>query len=91
MNGSLPLKIPDFKYSFFLRLTKFQQCMFRKFHWILICSNSLTKIPYNKSLYVEVHCTIIEYGNRKVKPTHYLIQIIDLDNSNDQRQEWFSE
>jgi len=34
---------------------------------------------------------LIEYENEKIKPAHYLIQIVDFDDPNDQRQEWFPE
>jgi len=36
---------------------------------------------------VGVHFTLIEYENGKAKPAHYLIQIMDFDDRNDQRQE----
>jgi len=37
------IEIPDPKYSFFSRLTKFQRCMFRKIHWILTSPDNPTK------------------------------------------------
>ena len=40
---------------------------------------------------MEVHCTLIEYENRKAKPAHYLVSIVDYDYAYDQRQEWFPE
>jgi len=41
-------------------------------------------------LYLKVHCPLIEYENRKVKPAHYLVQIIDYNDPYDQHQEWFA-
>jgi len=38
-----------------------------------------------------VYNALIEYENEKAKPANYLIQIVDYDNLNDQRQEWISE
>ena len=58
---------------FFLRQTKFQQCMLRMTHWILTSLDSPTKIPNNRFLYVEVHCVLTEYKNRKAKAAYYLI------------------
>jgi len=63
--------------------------MFRKVHWILTSPDGPTKIPYNRCLYLEVHCVLIEYKNRKAKLAHYLVQIVDDNNSYDQRQELF--
>jgi len=40
---------------------------------------------------IEVHCAVIEYGNEKAKPAHYLIQLTDLEDLDDKRQEWFPE
>jgi len=67
------MEIPDPKFPFFSTLTKFQQCMFKKIHWILISPDGPTKIPYSRSLYLEVHCALIEYENEKVKPARYLV------------------
>jgi len=36
-----------------------------------------------------VHCAVIGYENKNSKPSHYLIQITDLEDHDDQRQEWF--
>ena len=83
------MEIPNPKFPFFSTLTKFQQCMFKKIHWIPTFPDGLTKILYSKPLYLEVHCALIEYKNGKAKPTHYLVQIIDYDDPYDQRQEWF--
>jgi len=65
--------------------------MFRRIHWFLTSPDTPTRISYIRSLYVEVHCAIIEYENEKVKPVHYLVQTVDLDDPNDQRRKWFSE
>jgi len=61
--------------------------MFKRIHWILTSSDGPTKISCNRSLYVEVNCTVIECENETVKPTYYLIQLVDLDDHNYQRQE----
>ena len=42
------------------------------------------KILYIRSLYVEVHYVTLEYENEKAKPSHCLIQLVDLDDPNDQ-------
>jgi len=65
--------------------------MFRGIQCILTSPDGPTKIPYNRCLYVEVHCVLIEYENRKCKPAPYCAQIVDVDDLNNQRQEWFSE
>ena len=49
------------------------------------------KISYNRCLYLEVHCALIEYENKKVEIARYLVQIVDYDNPYGQRQEWFLE
>jgi len=61
--------------------------MFRTIHWILISPDGLTKIPYNRCLYEEVHCALNEYENGKAKTAHYLVQIVNFYNPNDQRQQ----
>ena len=35
---------------------------------------------------MEVYSALIEYENEKAKPAQYLVQIIDCDDPNDQRQ-----
>ena len=35
-----------------------------------------------------VYSILIEYENGKAKPAHYLVQIVDCNNPNDQRQNW---
>jgi len=55
----------------------------------ILCSP--TKIPFIRCLYVEVHCALTEYENRKAKQADYLVQIVDFDDPNDRRQEWFTE
>jgi len=82
------MEFPDPKYPFFSKLSKFQQRMFKRIHGILTSFDGPTKIPNNRCLYVEVHCAVIEYKNEKTKPVHYLIQIVDFDDPNYQRQEW---
>jgi len=62
-----------------------------RIHWILTSLDGLMKISYNRCLYVEVHYVLIKHENGKAKPTHDLVQIIDLDEPNDQRREWFLE
>ena len=61
--------------------------MFRTINYILTSPNSRIKVPYIRSLHVEMHCAIIEYENVKGKPAHYLIQIVDLYDPNDQQYE----
>jgi len=78
------MEVPDPKLTFFSRLTKFQQFMFKRINWILTFLVGLIKIPHIRTLYVEIHCAIIEYENEKAKSAHYLVQLVDLD---DQRQE----
>ena len=38
-----------------------------------------------------MYIPLIEYENEKAKPAHYLIQIVDYDDLDNQRQEWVSE
>jgi len=64
--------------------------MFKRIHQVFISLDSPTKFSYNRSIDVEVHCTVIEYENGKVEPAYYLIQLTDLEDLDDQRQEWFS-
>ena len=78
------IKIPDPKFSFCSKLTKFQQCMFRRIYWILTSLDILTKIPFSRCLNLEVHGALIEYKNEKAKLAHYLIQIIDSNDPCDQ-------
>ena len=65
--------------------------MFKRIHQVFISPDSPTKFPYNQSIDVEVHCAVIEYENEKAKLAHYLVQLTNLEDLNDQRQEWFSE
>jgi len=85
------MEIPNLKFPFFSRITKFQQCAFRMIHWILASPDGPIKISYKRCLYVEVHCALIEYENRKAKPAHYLVQLVHFDDPNYQRQEWLLE
>ena len=73
------MEIPDPKYPFFSKLAEFQQCMFRRIHYILTSPNGTTKIPNNRCLYVEIHCALIKYENVEVKLAHCLVQIVDYD------------
>ena len=52
--------------------------------WILTSPDGPIKIPYIRSLYVEVHYAVIEYENKKIKPAYYLVQLVDLGDPNDQ-------
>ena len=79
------LEIHDPKNPFFQSLTKFQKCMFKTIHQVFIPPDSLTKFPCNRSIDVEVHCAVIEYENEKAKPAHYLIQLPNLEDLDDQR------
>ena len=81
------MKIPDPKYPFFSKITKFQQCMFRRIHWNLTSPDGPTKIPVNRCLYLELHCALIEHKNGKAKPAHYLAQIFYYNDPYDQQQE----
>ena len=74
------------KFPFFSTLTKFQQSMFKRIHWILTSPYGSTKITYSRPLYLKVHCALIEYENGKGKPAYYLIQIVDYDDPYDQQQ-----
>jgi len=65
--------------------------MFKRINWILTSFDGPTKIPFDRSFYVEVHCAVIKHENGKAKPTHYFVQSVDLDHTNDQCQEWFLE
>jgi len=78
------MEILDSKFLFFSTLTKLQECMFKKIHWILIAPDGPTKILYNRCQCLEVHCALIEYENGKVNPAYYLIQIIGYDEAYDQ-------
>ena len=81
------MEILDQKFLFSPTLTKFQQCVFKKIHWILISLDGPTKISYSRPLYLEVHYALIEYKNDKAKPAHCLVQIVDYDDPCDQQQE----
>ena len=59
--------------------------MFKRFHWILKSPEGLTKIPVRIYLTLKVYSALIDYENGKVKPAHYLVQIVDYDDPNDQR------
>jgi len=59
------IKIPYPKYTFSWKLTKFQQCMLKRIHRILISPDGPTKISNNRCLYAEVHYTLIKYEKRK--------------------------
>jgi len=65
--------------------------MFKRIHWILTSHDSPTKFSYNRSLYVEEHCAIIESENGTAKLANNLVHLVDLDDPNDQRQEWCPE
>jgi len=84
------LEIPNPEKPFFQSLTKFQKYIFKRIHQVFISPDSPTKFPYNQSIDVEVHCAVIEYENEKAKLAHYLVQLTNLEDLNDQRQEWFS-
>jgi len=60
------IEIPNPKVPFFLRLTKFQQCMFRRIHWIVTSPEGPTKIPVSRCLNLEVYSALIEYKNEKL-------------------------
>jgi len=62
--------------------------MFRRIYWILISLDGPMKVPVRRCLNLEFYSALIEYENRKAKPAHYLIQIVDCENLNDQQQEW---
>ena len=69
-------------------LTKFQQYMFKRFHWILKSPKGPTTIPVRRYLTMKIYSALIEYENRKAKLAHYLVQIVDCDDPNDQQQNW---
>ena len=85
------IEIPNPKFPFFSRLTKFQQCLLRRIHWILTSPKGPTKIPISRCLNLKVYGALIEYENGKAKSAHYFIQIVDYDDLNDQQQEWIPE
>ena len=62
--------------------------MFKRFHWILKSPKGPKKIPVRRYLTLEVYSALIEYENGKVKPAHYLAQIVDYDDPNDLWQNW---
>jgi len=62
--------------------------MFKRFHWILKSPEGPTKISVRRYLTIEIYSALIEYENEKAKLAHYLVQIVDCDNPNDQRQNW---
>ena len=65
--------------------------MFKRIHPVFISLDGPTKFPYNRSIDVEAHCAVIKYENGRAKPTLYVIRLIDLEDLDDQRQEWFLE
>ena len=71
-------------FPFFSKLTKFQQCIFKRIHWILLSLDGLTKVPVHRCLKLEMYSALIEYENEKVKLAHNLIQIVDYDDLNGQ-------
>jgi len=78
------IEILDPKFPFFSKMTKFQQCMFKRIHWILTAPDGPTKVAVGRCLNLEVYSALIEYENGKAKPANYLIQIGNYDNLNDQ-------
>ena len=58
--------------------------MFKKIHQVFITPDSPTKFPYNRSIDIKVHCAVIEYENGKAKPAHYIIQLTDFKDDEDQ-------
>ena len=79
-------EILDLKFRFFSTLTTFQQCMFKRIYWILTSPESPTKIPVCRCLTLEIYSALIEYENGKAKLAHYLVEIVDCDDLNDQRK-----
>ena len=82
------IEISDPKFLFFSKLTKFRQCMFRMINLTLTSPNGAAKISVRRCLNLEVYKALIECETEKAKSAHYLIQIVDYDDLNDQRQEW---
>jgi len=62
--------------------------MFKRIHWILTSPEGLTKIQVRICLTLEFYSALIEYENGQAKPTNYLVQIVDCDDLNDERQSW---
>jgi len=77
-------EVPNPNFSFFSTLTKFQHYKFKKFYWILKSPERPTKNPICRYLTLEVYSALFKYENEKVKPAHFLIQIIDCVDPNDQ-------
>jgi len=65
--------------------------MFKRIHWIFASPKGPAKIPVCRCLTLEVYSALIEYKNRKAKSANYLVQIVDCDDLNDQRQSWIHE
>ena len=70
------IEIPDPKFSFFSILTKLQQCMFKRIHWILTSPEVLTKILVHICLTLKVYIALIKYENGKSKPAHHLSKLL---------------
>ena len=65
--------------------------MFKRIHWIRTSPDGPMKFQAHRCLNLEVYNALIEYENGEAKSTHYLIQIVNYDDLNDQRREWVSE
>jgi len=90
-NGSIFSKDSKFRKTFLTKSNQVQKYMFKSIHQIFISPDSPIKFSYNRSIDIDVHCVVTEYVNEKAKPTYYLIQLTNLKDLDDQRQEWFSE
>jgi len=62
--------------------------MFKRIHCVLISPEGPTKILVHIYLALDVYSALTECENEKAKLAHYLIQIVNCDDVNDQRQSW---
>ena len=57
--------------------------MVKRIRQVFIFSDSPAKIPYNRSIDVELYYAVIEYENEKTKIAYYLIRLTDLEDFDD--------
>ena len=84
------MEIFDMEYPFLLGLSRFQNLMFKRVHRICTSPNGPTRTLAKTSLHFKTHYTTIESDNQKTKLACHLVQLADLNNLEDLRQELFS-